>query len=311
MILSDPDRHRSKSVSQTSRKSSSPASSSPYHLTNVLNLDTSSSSLLDQIPNERGAQTKHLPPPMRDMETPPGSESDSGYADPIDALKQYYSSLQQTPDARKKISVPPYQTLEEIQRARLSQVDPDDPTYSRPYDCLRGLPGPVRISGENSTGFVMPPAQRYNVCVPERRFHRPILQGSSGSDEALSSSPSPSPSPEPREIGTSLRRSHRSGSLDHLLDPGSGIRKVPVKFKDDSLVRMRVSSEGNLLSKVRRHPSRPDILSPLALTASTASEHSSSPQPSPLHAPVPAEVTRLYNGSAKYIQHDLSISHSQ
>ena len=330
LVQYDTERHRSKSVSQTSRKSSSSTSSSPHHVASILNLETTitpteqgyhHSILSSALSNssERNATHFDKSKTSLDVETP-GSESDSGYADPIDALRQYYNSQQQNMDfsSRKKVSVtsdPPYQTLEEIQRARLIQMDPDDPTYSRPFDCLRGLPGPVRISGENSTGFVMLPPPVAGMSSNDRHFPRPILRGSS--DEAISTSPSPSPSPEPQDI-RSLRRSQRCGSLDHLLSPmSSEVRKVPVKFKDDSaMMRLRVSSEGNLLSKMRQQPSRPDILSPLALTVSTASERdctsSSSPQPSPIHAPMPVEVTRLYNGSAKFIQHhDLSISHSQ
>ena len=328
------ERHRSKSVSHP--RTTSSASSSPHHANNIFNLDSSLDQNYSHFNHHRqhsnplilGSDTPHnydklrCPPPPRDSETP-GSGSDSGYADPIDALRQYYSS--QYPGGNIPVSEPPYQTLAEIQRIRqarlnLSRTDsPEDPAYSRPFDCLRGLPGPVRISGETTPGIAMPQHfQHVNAAgrnrVKKHRVHRQALHASSGSDDALSSSPSLSPSPEPEDI-TPLTSSQRSGSLDCLLEPPT-IQKVRVKLKEDTSCRMRqrVHSEGNLLAQKKR-PSRPDVLSPLALTTSTASEQdrtpSSSPQPSPLHVPIPIEVSRLHNGFARLVHPSSSSSQSQ
>ena len=328
------ERYRSKSVSQP--RTTSSASSSPRHVNNIFNLDSPVDQNYSHFNNHHRQHSNPLilgpdiphnydklrgPPPPRDSETP-GSGSDSGYADPIDALRQYYSSQYQ--GGNIPVSEPPYQTLAEIQRIRQARLNlnrtdsPEDPAYSRPFDCLRGLPGPVRISGETTPGIAMP--QNFQHTNPtgrsrmKKRVHRQPFHASSGSDDALSSSPSLSPSPEPEDI-TPLTSSQRSGSLDCLLEPPT-IQKVRVKLKEDSSHRMRqrVHSEGNLLAQ-KKLSSRPDILSPLALTTSTASEQdrtpSSSPQPSPIHVPVPVEVLKLHNGFAKLVHPSSSSSQSQ
>jgi hypothetical protein len=104
------------------------SSSSPHHITNILNLEEPPiphSLLVDEVKGQ----------------TTPTHDTEPGYADPIDVLRSYYKTQQAQMvmgGAGRKVSEPPYQTLRQIQQAGLSMEDPDDPTYSRPYDCLRG-----------------------------------------------------------------------------------------------------------------------------------------------------------------------------
>ena len=319
------DRTRSKSLgyphglTTSSSASSSPyhtASSSPYHNPNGSNgglFDTEESPSILNPTDSKGSS--------QELDSTHGSESDSGYADPIDALQQYYNS--QAPPIRGHPPIePPYQSLAEIQRLRMAAIklnmieDSDDPTYSRPFDCLRGLPEPVRVSGGGETGTLgRRNYRRQYVPVATGESHVPSRRGPSrgSSDEAISTSSS---SPEPGNQGDEihpLRRSDRTGSLDQLLESPEA-PKVLVKVKDDFVtMRPRVNSDGNVLMKNRNRSCRPDILSPLALTSSTASEQDQtppfSPQQSPLHVPV--EVTRLQNGFAKLVGQDYSSSSSQ
>lgn len=244
-----------------------------------------------------------------------GSGSDSGYADPIDTLRKYYNSQS------KSESDPPYQSLEEIQRIRQAQMNRieeshDDPAYSRPFDCLIGLPGPVKVKGEMQKMYTPLSVRRvsspdYPVqLVPvggtrnkkKYRIPRRLLHGSSGSDETLSSSLSPSPEPDFHP----LVRNQRSGSLDRLLEP---TKISTARRQEQRMLKARINSEGDLLSE--RIIISQETLSPLTIGSVTSDNSSSSLQPSPIHAPSPVELTRMQNGFARLVYPDLSMSQSQ
>ncbi|XP_019864232.1 PREDICTED: uncharacterized protein LOC100636902 [Amphimedon queenslandica] len=318
------DRTRSRSlgyphsITTSSSASSSPyhtASSSPYHHNtnpNVLYDTEEPPSILNP---SSGGESKGS---SQELDSMHGSESDSGYADPIDALQQYYNSR---PQAKSQAPVEPsYQSLAEIQRLRMAAVklnmieDNEDPTYSRPFDCLRGLPEPVRVSGGGETGTLGRRNYRRQyvpIATPESQASRHVISRGS-SDEAISTS-SESPEPSQTDEVHPLRRSDRTGSLDRLLESPEA-PKVLVKVKDDFVtMRPRVNSDGNILTRNKNRSCRPDVLSPLALTSSTASEQDQTPPSSPHHSPlhVPVEVTKLQNGFAKLVNHNYSSSQVQ
>ena len=240
-----------------------------------------------------------------DVENQGGPDSESGYADPIDALKKYYESQNQTPSDVSSLDIP-YQSLSEIQRIRRAQMTKvnsgeEDPTYSRPFDCLIGLPAPVKVRGEiNSKRFISPLAlQRHStpdfpVTLADRhaagkrrsRTSRKLPQRASrsSSEENLSSSLSPSPEPDYHHL---LSRNQSSGSVDLL----QGEEDPHILLAEDhQLLKSRISSDGDLLS-ITSHETQ-----------------SSSPQPSPIHAPSPVEITRMQNGFAQLVYPDLSMS---
>ena len=290
-----------------------------------------------------------------------GSESDPGYADPIDALREYYSSQAQKGAGMPEdvsngpeISDPPYQTLAQIQERRRWQVlqdttqnPEDDPTYSKPFDCLVGLAAPIRVTSETSAPsrkLSISPLAMHRTISPDfctrtsikthRRGYaiRRHARKASGSEETLSSSPSPEPDTTPL-----LRiRPHRCTSLDSLLNPADDFRLLssrngelrervkstgnllddkPIKTITRQGCRERVCSLGNLLPTKGTYPLAPRATSPLALARvisdqdvipRSSSSSIVSPQPSPLHLPIPTEVTRLQNGYATVVHPEYS-----
>ena len=292
----------------------------------------------DPIPRSRSVGSDSLPrrnpPPI--LEDPPvrerkshsesqesGSDSgyaDPGYADPIDAMKEY----QQAKEAGNVVvSDPPYQTLEEIQQARLTHVlardnerDLDDePAYSRPIDCLMGLPNPVKVTSVSSQQHlsVYPLAFRRTASpdspllrgrgYKKKNGHQLLPSPSYGSDDTLSSFSSPEPADEIPNLSE-----RRSSSLGSLLEPEELTRQKPKPevLQDNSrLLRNRVGSEGNLLRESNTSRSSPvftrsntcSVVNQNGATR-TCSTNNCSPQYSPRHIPVPVRVTRLENGKA-------------
>ena len=300
-------RMRSQSVGQNMKRKSS---DSPSH--SILNMGSSenlheSKQMLHQ--NSDSSLSSYNDTPLHGYDRMKQTDShsswsESGYADPIDALKSYYNS---GGHQGGMVNESPYQSLSEIQRVRQQQLErieqsQNDPTYSRPFDSLVGLREPVKIKGEGRPGIpvalksVNTPLDftpmRSTVMGTKKKSHhrmRQVTHRSSGSDETLSSSPSPEPRMHP------LQNSHRSGSLDCLLQP-SDVPQVTVSDEKYHCIRQRINSLGDLLSanNSRRSP--------------TSSEWtpSCSPQPSPIHVPIPTEVTRLQNGYARVVHPDLS-----
>ena len=262
------------------------------------------------------------------------SGSDSGYADPIDAVREYYAA-QGREVGNVVVTEPPYQTLEEIQQARLMQIQEnvntggEDPTYSRPIDCLMGLSNPVKVTAVSSQQqlSVFPLAFRRTASpdapiscarpVRKKHHHQHRLShhlplASSGSDDTLSSFSSPEPAEE-----SSLLSGRRSNSLGCLLEPedvGRGKAKgksAPGPMEARHL-RTRVSSESNLLTADYRSPDSSPVLGRRTTCPKTVSSRrngtgqasfpdTSPPHCSPSHVPVPVRVTRLENGQAMLV----------
>ena len=257
--------------------------------------------------------------------------ADPGYADPVDAVREYLAS-QGRNGGNVVVTEPPYQTLEEIQRARLMRILPqeqrdaeggggggEEPTYSRPFDCLLGLSNPVRVTSVSSQQHlsVFPLAFRRTASPDgpissgravrkKHRLSRQLPPASSGSDDTLSSFSSP----EPAEEG-SLLSGRRSNSLGCLLEPEEVGRPrskpaaSPVKGRH---LRERVNSENNLLVDRSSLGSSPDLgRRTTCSTAVSCSQIRAGQTPSPIasssppHIPVPARVTRLENGQARLI----------
>lgn len=246
------------------------------------------------------------------------SGSDSGYADPIDALREYQMKV----SGNVVVSEPPYQTLEEIQRARLEQVLHQDngdmageePAYSRPIDCLMGLANPVKVSPMSTQQHlnVYPRTFRRTVSPDSpltgrvyRKKHPHLASPCYGSDDTLSSFSSPEPADELGQLS-----GRRSNSLGSLLEPEEYPRPKlkPDLLQDSSrLIRNRVGSEGDLLRGDIRSPhaspvySRRNTCSDTKRRGARSSSDNSSPQYSPHHIPVPVRVTRLENGQAMLV----------
>ena len=242
-----------------------------------------------------------------DVEFTGGPDFESGYADPIDALRKYYES-QNTPPADDVSSLDtPYQSLAEIQKLRQAQMSKassydDDPTYSRPFDCLIGLPTPLKVRAENTTKKIVSPLAIQRQSTPDlpalrhttkrrghhHRFSRKIpprndSQSSSDEDE-LSSSLSPSPEPDYSPL---INNRQTNVSFDLLGDDDDD---TPILLTDEPS-KFHASSEGDLLSM------------------NSVDTHSPSSEPSPVRVPSPIEITRMQNGYAKVVYPDLFISH--
>ena len=294
----------------------------------------------DPIPRSRSVGSDTLPrrnpppiledPPVRERKSQSesqesGSDSgyaDPGYADPIDAMKEY----NQAKDAGNVVvSEPPYQTLEEIQQARLARVlaqdnegDLDDePTYSRPIDCLMGLTNPVKVTSVTSQQHLsVYPLTFRRTASPEspllhgrgykkkiRVSHQLLASPSYGSDDTLSSFSSPEPADEIPNLAE-----RRSSSLGSLLEPEELTRQKPKPelLQDNShSLRNRVGSEGNLLRGGNTSHTSPVFTRSNTCSVTNGATRTCptncSPRYSPHHIPVPVRVTRLENGKAMLV----------
>ena len=248
-----------------------------------------------------------------DVENPGGSEFESDYADPIDALRRYYES---NPSGDSSSLDVPYQSVSEVQKLKQAQMSrvgsyDDDPTYSRPFDCLIGLPNPVRVRGEMLPKKLISPlaTQRHSTpdfpvslterhpmkrrSHPNHRISRKPLQKSSRSSSEDNLSSSPSPSPEPNYSPLIINR-QSSASFD-LLGDDDDSNILLADEPSHSILKSRLSSDGGDMISVNSL----DTQSPLG----------SSPQPSPIRVPSPVEITRMHNGYAKVVYPDLFITH--
>ena len=246
-----------------------------------------------------------------DVETTGGPDSESGYADPIDALRKYYESQTLSPSDVSSLDAP-YQSVAHVQRLKQAQMNKavsydEDPTYSRPFDCLIGLPTPLKVRAETTTRKNISPLALQRQSTPDfpvslaqrpvkrrghhHRFSRKLPQRnesqSSSDDDGLSSSLSPSPEPDYSPL---INNRQSSASFDLLGDDDPAILLADEPTK---ILKSRVSSDGDLLSM-----NSVETQSPL-----------NSPEPFPILVPSPVEITKMQNGYAKVVYPDMFISH--
>ena len=224
-----------------------------------------------------------------DVENPGGPDSESGYADPIDALRKYYES--HTPPNSDMSSLDaPYQHVSVVQKLREAQMSKvsnydDDPTYSRPFDCLVGLPNPLKVRGETAPKKIISPLVLQRHSTPD--FPVSLAQNRHPAKRRTRSTRKPA----------ALRRSQSSSDEDELsssLSPSpEPIYSSPIIHADggDLLDGEDIIGEGNILENDDKEHS--EILNGDEV-GSIDSLEVQSPSPSPLE-----EVSRFQNGFAR------------
>lgn len=233
-----------------------------------------------------------------DIDVSGGADSESCYADPIDALKKYHLSNEllshndeETSDMTSlDISHRSVMEVQKIRKVQLNKIQAssldEDPTYSRPYDCLIGLPNPVKVRAEPTPRRMISPLAIQRRSTPEfpsvqmtnthpsrRRPLRPSrkqkqksLSRSTSEDDLSSSSLSPSPEPTYSALMTNNRQSGVSFDIEDDADEDEHILLAEEPF---GILKSTISSDGG------------DIVSMNSLDINSSPLDSS--HPSPIH----------------------------
>ncbi len=293
-----PPPHRSRSASQPSREmflslqrnaanmnlNGSNSDLSPSRSRSYTQQDVVSLSSQEDVSNKSSRAPS-------DIENPGGPDSESGYADPIDALRKYYESHNTPPNSDMSSLDAPYQHVSVVQKLREAQMSKvsnydDDPTYSRPFDCLVGLPNPLKVRGETAPKKILSPLVLQRHSTPDfpvsltqnrhptkrriRSTRKPAMRRSQSSSDEEDLSSSLSPSPEPI-YSTPIIHANGGDLLDgDIIDDG---RNLLENDEEDILNGGKVGSIDSLEVQ--------------------------SPSPSPL--PLPEEMSRLQNGFAQVL----------
>lgn len=250
-----------------------------------------------------------------DIDITGGADSESCYADPVDALKKYHLNIElnnHNNDEHSDMTSldTSYRSIKEVQKIRQVQLNKvqgssydEDPTYSRPFDCLIGLPNPVKVRAEPVSRRLVSPLTVQRRSTPEfpsmgagahtsrRRNHMtrkqkpksvstPKSLSRSTSSDDLSSSSSMSPSPEP--TFTSMVSNHRQSSVSFDIEDDD----------DDHIIL--ADDPYQILKSHSRNRSGDGILSMNSLDINSPSPLDSA-QPSPVHDTTTSSLDRQSN----------------